>query len=162
MKLYLSQNADIRNKRNCSITYKYLISVNFFKETPVPLTWINCSSNDSSQRIPGPVIKPIMEFIKSLFSQEPGSPIIKVPTARKKLFEKKKRKKLFVSPSLQTHITIPIFREPCSSGHTTEELIMTSICMITNQFGTKNYAKSEKHSYITIHYPSFLAKGSLN
>lgn len=59
-------------------------SLKKFFLNPVPLTWINCSSNDSSQRVPGPVIKPVMEFIKSLFSQEPGSPIIKVSMARKK------------------------------------------------------------------------------
>lgn len=62
--------------------YKYLTSVK--KKNPLSLTWVNCSSNDSAQRVPGPVVKPVMEFIESLLSQEPGSPIIKVPIARKK------------------------------------------------------------------------------
>ena len=135
MKLQVSQNKDIRNKRNCSIIYKYFTSMKE-KKNPVPLTWVNCSSNNSSQRVPGPVIKPVMEFIKSLLSQEPGSPIIKVPIARKK--------KLLLP--LHTKIPVPVCSEVCSSGYSsTEEFNYYSN---KSQFGTKKYAEHESMKII--------------
>ena len=88
------------------------------KKNPVPLTWVNCSSNDSSQRVPGPVIKPVMEFIKSLLSQEPGGTIIKVPAARQWRT---------VSASPRTQAFAPVCSESGSSGYTTEELLITPI-----------------------------------
>lgn len=107
------------------IIYKYLIIIIFFKHThtSVSLTWINCSSNDSAQRVPGPVIKPVMEFIKSLLCQEPGSPIIEVP------IEKKKRSCFF----LLFQILAPICSEFCFSVYTIEELIITLIKSVWRQ-----------------------------
>lgn len=89
MKLQVSQDKAIRNKRNWFSTIQIFLVLFFgffLKNISDLLTWVNCSSNDSSQRVPGPVIKPVMEFIKPLLSQEPGSPIIKVPIARNKLY----------------------------------------------------------------------------
>lgn len=88
------------------------------EKTPVPLTWVNCSSNDSAQRVPGPVIKPVMEFIKPLLSQEPGGAIIKVPVARQGRT---------VSAPPQTQVFAPMCSEFGSSRYTTEELIITPI-----------------------------------
>lgn len=42
-------------------------------------TWINCTSNDSTQRIPCPVIKPVMKLVKAFFCQEASCTVIKVP-----------------------------------------------------------------------------------
>jgi hypothetical protein len=78
----VSTNETIKNKRNYYSTQVSFVFV--FILNPAPLTWVYCSSNDSSQRVPGPVIKPVMKFIKSLLSQKPGSPIIKIPKARMK------------------------------------------------------------------------------
>lgn len=42
------------------------------------ITWIDGSTNDPPQRIPGPVIKPVVEFIKSFFCQEAGGTVVEV------------------------------------------------------------------------------------
>lgn len=42
-------------------------------------TWINGATNDSPQRIPCPVIKPVVKLIKPFFSQEAGRTVVEVP-----------------------------------------------------------------------------------
>lgn len=112
----MSTNETIKNKRNYYSTQVSFVFV--FILNPAPLTWVYCSSNDSSQRVPGPVIKPVMKFIKSLLSQKPGSPIIKIPKARMK-------KKKTVSPPLPTQLLVLISSGFRTSGYTTEKLMIT-------------------------------------
>lgn len=41
-------------------------------------TWINGATYDSSQRIPCPVIKPVVKFVKSFLSQKAGGSVVKI------------------------------------------------------------------------------------
>ena len=42
------------------------------------LTWVNGTADDSPQRIPCPVIKPVMELVETLLSQEAGGTVVEV------------------------------------------------------------------------------------
>lgn len=42
------------------------------------LTWIDGAPNDTPQGVPGPVIKPVVEAIEALFSEESRRPVVKV------------------------------------------------------------------------------------
>lgn len=46
-----------------------------FSVTP---TWINGATDDPPERIPCPVIKPVVKFIKSFFCQEAGRTVVEV------------------------------------------------------------------------------------
>lgn len=53
----------------------------YFSLTP---TWINGATNDPPERIPCPVIKPVVELIKSFFCQEAGRTVVEVPEGEMK------------------------------------------------------------------------------
>lgn len=43
------------------------------------VTWVDGPPNNSSQRIPGAVIKPIVKFVEALLSQEAGCAVVEIP-----------------------------------------------------------------------------------
>lgn len=43
------------------------------------LTWVDCSTYDSPQGVPCSVIKPIVEFVETLFRQEACCAVVKIP-----------------------------------------------------------------------------------
>ncbi len=46
-------------------------------------TRIDGASDNPPKWIPSPIIKPIMEFVKTLFCQEPSGPVIEIPANKK-------------------------------------------------------------------------------
>ena len=42
------------------------------------ITWIYCTTDDTTQRIPGSIIEPVMKIIESLFREESRCAIIKI------------------------------------------------------------------------------------
>lgn len=58
--------------QNCSTRQENLTTI-------YGLTRINGATNDPPQRIPSPVIKPVVKLIKSFFCQEAGGTVVEVP-----------------------------------------------------------------------------------
>lgn len=43
------------------------------------LTWVNGSPDDPAQGVPRSVIKPVVEFVEALLSQEAGGAVVEIP-----------------------------------------------------------------------------------
>ena len=67
---------------SCILTLIYLHSSLLI--LPLTPTWINGATNDPPKRIPCPVIKPVVELVKSFFCQEAGRTVVEVPEGEMK------------------------------------------------------------------------------
>lgn len=48
-------------------------------------TWINGATDDPPQRIPCPVVKPVVKLIKSFLCQEAGGTVVEVPAGERRV-----------------------------------------------------------------------------
>lgn len=46
---------------------------------PQSFTWVNGSPDDPAQGVPRSVIKPVVEFVEALLSQEAGGAVVEIP-----------------------------------------------------------------------------------